>query len=513
MREATIYLTKSDFLNYRTCPAYCWSAKFRPEMVPPDAEDVRRREEDEARVEVLARTLFSDGVLIESEDPDDATLETEIAIASGARVIFQASVATPSGLHARADILMRHPSGDGWNLIEVKASTSPDYGNRMEATFQRVAFIEAGFTIHNVEVMYLDKRYRRNGSLALDGLFRHDTGVISWGDARREEITRDIENALRVVLDPETCPECPCDRKTRARRCPMFDRFHPDFPAGQTVFDLVSINQKRLSEVLERGVVDLAEWPTDLKLSPRQRWQIQTLRTGQELVQLEQLREFLGRMQYPCYFLDYETFQTPVPLFSGTWPYQQIPFQYSVHILHEDGSLDHREFLWTDADRDPVRPLAESLRADIGDEGSVVVWWEGFEGKRNEELAEAVPDLAEFLLGLNERMVDLMESVSKGMWVHPDFGGSASMKRVLPVVAPEMAYESLEIGHGALATLRWKQCVVDHEPPDGIDPEEAFEHLRAYCHQDTLGMVRIWEYLCRLAGQEAPSKMAGAGVR
>lgn len=514
MGEATTYLTESDFLNYRTCPAYCWTARYQPELAPPDVEDVRRREEDGIRVETLARRLFPDGVLIDIEDPEEATRATEIAIGSGARVIFQASALTRSGVHARADVLVRRSSGDGWDLIEVKASTSPDYRNRLDATFQRFVFLEAGYPIHNVEVMYLDKRYRRNGTLSLDRLFRRDTGVMSWGDARRDEIVRDIDAALLAIRDQNTRPPCECDRKTRARRCPAFGVFHPEFPAGRTVFDLVSINQKRLSEVLERGVVDLADWPADLTLSPRQRWQIDTLRTGRELVQVDQLRDFLGKVRYPCYFLDYETFQTPVPLFSGTWPYQQIPFQYSVHILHEDGSLDHREFLWTDAERDPVRPLADSLRSDIGDDGSVVVWWEGFEGKRNEELAEAVPDLAGFLLGLNDRMVDLMESVSKGMWVHPDFGGSASMKRVLPVVAPEMTYESLEIGHGALATLRWKQCVVDNAPPDGVDPDEAFEHLRAYCHQDTLGMVRIWEHLCGLAGVGvAEPLLAVAGAR
>jgi hypothetical protein len=111
-----------------------------------------------------------------------------------------------------------------------------------------------------------------------------------------------------------------------------------------------------------------------------------------------------------------------------------------------------------------------------------------------------VPHLADFLHGLNERMVDLMEPISAGMWVHPAFEGSTSIKKVLPVVAPELAYDLLEIGHGSVATLRWKQCVVDEAPPVGVDPEEAFDHLRAYCRQDTLGMVRIWEHLRRLAG-------------
>ncbi len=512
MQDAATWLTKADFLNYRTCPAYAWSAKYQPDAIPPDPEDVRRREEDDIEVERLARQLYPGGVLIDVEDPAEATRATEQAIAGGAGTIFQASVVTRSGVHARADILTRHPSGQGWRLLQIKASTSSDYENKLETTFERLAFTEAGYAVRSAEVMYLDKRYRRNGRLSIEHLFRYDTGVMAWGDARCDEIVAGIEGALLTML-ADACPPCDCDTKTRGRRCPMFHLFHPEFPTGNTVFDLTSINQKRLSEVLERGVLYLTDWPSDLKLNPRQRWQLEVVRTGEERVNTKQLRELLGSMRYPYHFLDYETFQTPVPLYSGTWPFQQVPFQYSVHVLHEDGTLEHREFLWTQPGQPPVRPLAESLREHIGDEGSVLVWWKGFEGKRNEELAGAVPELADFLLGLNDRIVDLMDAVSKGMWVHPDFGGSASMKKVLPVVAPEMAYEALEIGHGSMATLRWKQCVVDAAPPDGIDPEEAFEHLRAYCRQDTLGMVRIWEYLCRLAGQEAPIlALAGAGT-
>jgi hypothetical protein len=160
-----------------------------------------------------------------------------------------------------------------------------------------------------------------------------------------------------------------------------------------------------------------------------------------------------------------------------------------------------------------VAPLVESLRADIADAGSVLVWWKGFEGSRNRELAEAVPDMAGFLHGLNERMVDLMEPVSTGMWVHPAFCGSTSIKKVLPVVAPELAYDQLEIGHGAVATLRWKQCVVDDTPPEGVDPEVEFDNLRAYCRRDTLGMVRIWQHLRALAGVEVADRtLAGAAT-
>lgn len=500
----TTYLTKSDFLRYRTCPAYCWTQKYRLDQIPEEPADALRRANDGAMIETLARELFPGGVLIDSVNPHEATRATEKAIAHGATTIFQASVTTRSGLHARADVLVRHPSGHGWNLIEIKSSTSIDFDHKKDATFQRIAFTEAGYTLRGVELLHLNKQYQRDGRIDLERLFHFDTNITAWSEMYLAETKVEIDGALPVVRNAEACPPCGCDRKTRGKRCPTFQVFYPDFPAGNTVYDLGSINQKRLSEVLERGVLHLRDWPPEIKLNSRQRWQVETIRSGEERVMREQLRQFLSTMKRPCYFLDYETVQTPVPLFRGAWPYQQVPFQYSVHVIDETGTLHHREFLWTEPGADPIRPLAEALRRDIGDEGSVLVWWKGFEGKRNEEMAAAAPHLADFLLGLNRRMIDLMDTVSQGMWVHPDFGGSASIKKVLPVAAPDLAYGALEIGGGAMATLRWKQCVVDADPPDDIDPEETFGHLREYCRQDTLAMVRIWEYLSRLV-EMAPS--------
>lgn len=492
----TTYLTGSVVLAHRTCPAWAWARCHRPEIVPPDPEPTLRREEENRRVVAIARRRHPGGVAIDIDDPVEATRATEAAIAAGAVALYDAAVVTAEGLHARADLLLRE--GDGWALIVVDAATSPSTERRFDTAIRAFAFAEAGYHLAHVAIQHLDRRYRRNGHLDIDSLFV-ETPVGDWCRAHRHVVRAAIDGARRAIERPE-CPPCDCDATTRGRRCPTFAHFHPGFPAGGTVYDLVSINQQRLAEALDRGVRRLVDWPSDLVLNARQRWQIEAARTGRQRVKRDRLREFVDAVRFPCWFLDYETFQTPVPLFSGTWPYQQVPFQYSIHVLHEDGEIEHREFLWTDAGEPPIVPLAEALRRDIGDDGSVLVWWKGFEGSRNLELAEAVPHLSGFLHDLNERMVDLMEPVSRGMWVHPAFGGSTSIKKVLPVVAPELAYDGLEIGHGAVATLRWKQCVVDDAPPEGLDPAEAFEQLRVYCRRDTLGMVRIWQHYRELAG-------------
>jgi hypothetical protein len=505
------YLTGALVLAHRACPAWAWALAHRPEIVPPDPEPAVRREQETGRVATVARRRRPDGVMIEARDPGEAARATENAIAAGAATIFDAAALAPSGLFARADLLLRE--GDGWALIVVDAGTSPSAERRFDATFRAIAFAEAGYRIDRVAIEHLDRRYRRNGHLDPERLFARDEVTACWRAERHDEMRAAIDGARRTLARTD-CPPCECDRTTRARRCPTFTHFHPGFPAGGTVYDLVSINRQRLTEALDRGVRRLVDWPADLRLTNRQRWQIETARAGRERIRRDRLRAFVDDVRYPCWFLDYETFQTPLPIFSGTWPWQQVPFQYSLHVLYEDGAIEHREFLWTDAGEAPIVPLVEALRRDVGDEGSVLVWWKGFEGSRNLELAEAAPHLSGFLRGLNDRMVDLMEPISCGLWVHPAFGGSTSIKKVLPVVAPELAYDALEIRHGAVATLRWKQCVVDDAPPEGVDPGETFAHLRAYCRRDTLGMVRIWQHYRELAGAGvADPVLAGAHPR
>ncbi|CAA9556233.1 MAG: hypothetical protein AVDCRST_MAG43-1485 [uncultured Thermomicrobiales bacterium] len=488
------FLSKSDFLNFRICPGFCWIAKHQPHRIPLNTDPgTRRRIDDGDAVEALARQRFPDATLIATLDPEDAVRQTEAAIAAGATTLFQAAVLTEHGLFARADVLTR--DGDGWRMFEIKASTSVTAEHRADATFQAIAFMEAGYDIRRIGVLHLDRNYRLSGSPDPVTMFVV-SDVTESVDRALVPVMEQIEGALAAVRDPSALPACQCDRETRKRRCPAFALFHPHIPAGGTIYDLTAIHHRDLIQVLDRGILALADWPDDVPLSRRQHLQVETHRTGEPWVAVTQLRKFIGRLRFPLYFLDYETCQTAIPLYDGYTPWAQVPFQYSLHIVTADGAIEHREFLWTEPRDFPVPHLVKQLRRDIGDDGSVVVWSRNFEADRQREMAEALPDEAGFLLGLNGRMVDLMEPVASGAWMHPDFGGSASIKKVLPAVDPELSYEALRIGNGGLAAERWHQAMVNSaEALTAAEREAIFSDLREYCHLDTLAMVRIWEHL------------------
>ncbi|MBA2776893.1 MAG: DUF2779 domain-containing protein [Chloroflexia bacterium] len=505
--DQAIYVSKSDFTNFQNCAGFAWLAKHRPELIPRETDPgTIRRIASGNEVEMLARELFHGGVHIDTWDMVEAVALTNAAIADGVTTLFQATVRTARGLLARADILTRH--GDSWVLFEVKSTTSIKKEHVADAAFQTIAFTEAGFDIAETHLIHLNKDYRRAGELTPPTLLAaHNIGAKMQKIRLRTE--QDITLALETLQNPDREAVCLCDMGTRNQRCPAFAHFHPNIPGGATVYDLGSISGKVLGEALARGIVNLVDWPAEIRVTARQQRQIDVLRSGEALIDRVQLRHFLDRLDYPLYFLDYETFQTAIPMFDGCGPWAQAPFQYSIQIVDADGGSREQEFLWTERRANPIPALVERLRWDVGPSGSVLVWNQGFEESRNREMAAMIPEAAEFLLEVNARMVDLMDVVRTGAWVDAAFNGSASIKKVLPVVDPELAYEHLEIGDGSTASERWFEAMLG-DAAAMTDPERdaIFDHLRVYCRHDTLAMVRIWEHLHRLIGSLLPASYA-----
>ena len=213
------------------------------------------------------------------------------------------------------------------------------------------------------------------------------------------------------------------------------------------------------------------------------------------------IRDVLDSLKYPLYFIDYETCQYAIPEFAGTKPYQQIPFQYSLHIIREKGGpLEHREFLAEAGDENMIRTFAERMISDMPDDGSVIVYNKGFESSRNREIGEMYPDLKSEMERINSNIVDLMVPFKNRDYYMREMQGSYSIKYVLPALYPddpELDYHNLPVVHNggeasdAFLTLKEKT------------PEERCEirkGLLEYCKLDTLAMVKLWEKFKEVTG-------------
>lgn len=486
-----MHLTKSDFLKHQVCPSYFWLWKHKRDVVPTDDEEtIKRRLEQGNEVERYARLLFPDGVLVEAK-VKDAQDKTEQLVADGTRCIFQATAITDRGLFAMADVLIRNDDGT-WTIYEVKSTNDVKPEHLVDATFQRIAFEEAGYAVSCVVLVHLDKTYVRHGAIEPAKLFRQ-TDITEATAERLADIEGQIGEALRVLATTSEPKTCSCRLKSKSNHCPTFAYLNPDIPE-YSVFHITRLRGKSLELLVDGDILDVEDVPDDLKLSVAQRNQVQVAKTKRPIVEPEMITAMLGELTFPLYFLDYEAISTALPLFDGTIPYQQVPFQYSLHVLREpDGELEHYEHLARSINDCPMPELLAHMREQIGDTGSVIVWYQTFEKSRNEEMATMYPQYAEFLRGVNERVFDLRDVFDRQHFVHYGFNGRTSIKYVLPVLVPDLSYKNLMIQNGSSATIACYDTV--NGTVLGAERDQMFQNLLEYCCLDTLAMVKIYEHL------------------
>src|ERR1019366_3139895 len=318
---------------------------------------------------------------------------------------------------------------------------------------------------------------------------------------RIRNLTRKIENlqpkltfqlhAEFTVLAMPQAPDLPTGRHcTHPVTCEFFDRCnlpHPDDHIGY----LPRLHASAAEELQEMGVESIRDIPDDFELSEIQRRAATCVQTGQPWFSPD-LGEEVGKLKYPLFFMDFESVNPAIPRFAGMRPYDQIPFQWSVHVLRQPGAeLEHFEFLAMDTN-DPRREFIASLCSALGRSGSIVVYNQQFESQRLSELAAWLPELGGRIEKIQHRLWDLLPVVRNHVY-HPAFAGSFSLKAVLPALVPDMTYEGMVVAGGQDAGLAWESLI-----RGGLDQDEHQQIRRAlleYCGQDTLALIKLIERL------------------
>lgn len=492
LSPSMVYLSKTDYVKrYTVCPSYLWLCKFKPEVVPTDEQEIiKARLEQGNEIERYARQLFPEGLLIESK-ATKAKLDTEKAIVEGATTLFQATVITESGLLAMADVIKKDVRADTWTLYEVKSTNSVKKEHVLDLTFQRVAFEEAGYKLSKIKIIYLNKDYERqiqvdpSKLLLVEDVTDKTSELVDIVKAQ----TKDAIEWLERKEEPKTCS---CRLNSRSKHCPTFQYLNPDIPE-YSVFNISRIGGKKLGILIDGDILNVEDVPDDIKLSVIQQNQVDVAKSKQPRIDRKAIAEQLSGLEFPLYFLDYETVSTALPVFNKCHPYQQIPFQYSLHILRKPGGVpEHYEYLARDKQTLPAQNLLEALSGQVGNTGSVVTWNKSFEAGRNREMAAQYPKYKDLMESINERVFDLMEIFSKQLYIHHDFKGKTSIKKVLPVLVDGFTYDDMDISNGQAAALRWYEAVTADDPELA---NKTYESLLEYCKLDTLAMVEIYNRL------------------
>jgi hypothetical protein len=468
-------ITKTDFKDYLSAPAHMWAAKKGKIEIGPSPFAKHLMIQGQG-IEKLAREFIQQHLLIES----------------GADIRFEETF-IDGNFQARADVIARYPELGILDIYEIKSANSVRKEDRYDATFQRLV-AEGSVKIRDLYLVHLNKEYIRQGELDLEKFFL----VVNMNDeieTLREEVRVARELAWEVSLeeDPGKVETC-----LNPKECPCPGICHPSLPEFP-IYNLPYLSRDKKLDLRSQGIRSINQIPEDFPLSEGQALHAQAVKNGTPLIDHVGIREELDQLEYPLSFLDYETYNPGIPTFDGYHPWEHIVYQYSLHIQKDpDGELEHHELLLT-GEGDPGPELLRRLAEVHPKTGSVIVWYKPFESSRNSEMAERYPEYKEFLLGINDRVYDLMEAFKKGDYVDPGFKGSASIKNVLPVLVPEFEgeYEKMEISHGEGAMLAWAGIQSGEIPPDQL--EGVRKDMLAYCKLDTLAMVKIWEKLREIA--------------
>jgi hypothetical protein len=221
---------------------------------------------------------------------------------------------------------------------------------------------------------------------------------------------------------------------------------------------------------------------------------IARMHAAQPVVDTDEIIQILGTLVFPLCFYDYETVSTPIPLFDGYRPWQQIVVQYSMHIVYEDGTIDHKQSIIQPGDTTNEKVIQDFVRDIGGGYGTYIAWNKSFENGRNSDIGQLYPVYADVFAAINEKTFDLMDIFKNNLYFHPDFGWSASIKKVLPVLT-DISYADLAVGDGGTATdllqkiITWKL--------DNVLVKKTIDDLCTYCTQDTRAMVEIWRKITK----------------
>jgi len=489
-KKPSTNLSKTLFMKGLQCHKALYLEKYQPELKGEMGADLKLRVAGGLEAGNYAKDLFPGGIDVPYEGMtyDDQVAMTRNELVKGTKTIYEATF-SHDGIFVKVDIL--HKGSKGWEMYEVKAANDYKEHYLNDISLQYHVATEAGVPIKKASIVYMNRDYVRRGAIEPKKLF-----VI-------DEITaqvRDNQAFIRARLDqvrkmlrgdsPKIDIGLQC---TDPYECDFMNHCWEHLPCP-SVFDLCGSSKIKWALYYE-GHHDMAKLPLD-RLEPKQRFQLEAFIGKEQRINSTGIRQFLDSLSYPLCFLDFETFEHPLPPFEGTRPYQKIPFQYSLHLIEQKESKPkHYEYL-VDPGQDPREEIARGLIEQIPANASILVYHKSFEIGIMKNLKEWFPKYAGKLDEIIDNIRDLKDPFSQRLAYHWKMQGSASLKVVLPAFIPEMTYEDLEITEGGAAQAAYFDMCEASVPKELKRIRKA---LLKYCKQDTLAMVKLWRMLQKLA--------------
>ncbi len=489
-------LTKSKYMNGLQCSKLLWISVNDKDRLP-EVDEAKQKLFDEGHiVGEYAKKLFPNGIDIEDEDFSKNLEETKKLLKEN-KILFEPAFLVDR-LYSRADVL--EPTKNGWDIVEVKSSTEVKDVNIQDVAFQKYVYEKAGLKINKCFLLYINNKYVRQGDLDPKDLFvKEDISIkvaeeIKFVPKRVKEMLEVIDSKEPVIKIGDFC--------NKPYECSIKEECWVFLPKENSVFDLYR-GGKKSWELFEKGILAIKNIPNNFDLGDKQQIQLECEKTRKIHINEHAIKDFFKTLKYPLYFLDFETYQTAIPLYTGLKPYQNIPFQFSVHKIDEKGKKTHYSFI-SSGKKDPRKKFINAIKRKLGTKGSVIVYNQVFEQGRLKEIGEFFPLEKQAIDKIIERMVDLLIPFRNFDYYDRKQEGSASIKYVLPAMT-NMTYQGMEIVNGAQASIRY--AYITHGDIDGNkakkgEIKKVREDLKNYCELDTEAMILVLNKLKERMGNK-----------
>lgn len=522
-------LSKTDFISYKECRKNVWVKWHRPDIYNSFEQSDFEKALGEMgnEVEELARGMYPGGYLVEKRSEGAAEL-TQKLIKERESIIFQAVFNTEKYL-AAADVLQWDPEANAYNIIEIKMSSTEEEDDEgkvrvnrkkeeqfeYDLAFQCNVIEKTGLKLNKKLLVRLNRKYIRIGELDFTPgklfIIEDKTEKIT---ALQSEVASKMEGAwIYLSEEKEPVGTCDCYYRGRSSHCTTFafcnrEKNVPDY----SVHDLnrIGSSPKLLKELLDEGILSMDDMSeSDERLEPkptkkgaepgkpRKLNQVKVHKHKKPIINIEGIRGELAALSFPLYFLDYETSPKAIPPYSGYHPYQHIVFQYSLHVVRKPEDIlgpnykpEHYECLIFDGD--PALRVCQSLRENIGNTGTIVSWFKVFENGRNREFGGMFTEYKEFFESVVSRTYDLMDIVENQHYVHHEFYGKSSIKKVLPALIKDLSYKKLGVKNGTEAIEAYRQITAGELT--GVEAEKKTREMLEYCELDTYAMYKLWKF-------------------
>ncbi|MBN1617913.1 DUF2779 domain-containing protein [Candidatus Dojkabacteria bacterium] len=472
-------ITKALFLTALNCPVRAWrdnnlttpkSLSFYDKFIIDEGLDIHKK----------AQLLYPDGVMVSGSNITAAKQTAQLLNDPEVTTLFEATFLIHGGI-TKADILRKTTSG--LDLIEIKSGLNPKDEYLDDLAYTTMIITQAGLPLASCSLLLLSRDYRYG--MPIQSLFQ-EVDCTEEVLRRSRQFWSQYDTIVKQVFSEKRLHP---DYKFECKACDYIDDCFQNNP-NYHIFDLPRLHHTKFCRLRELGINSIEDIPADFELSPTQEKVRKAVRTGTEYIDHDGLKKELSQLVYPIHFLDFETCITAIPLYEEIAPHSQIVTQYSLHVSDGDGKLVHHEYL-SNHRKDCRRTLAEKLIRHCGSEGSVFSYT-SFEKTVINGLITLFPDLTEELQEIVNRLVDLCAILQRNYY-HPDFHGSYSIKKVLPVMVPDLSYENIEIGNGSDAVAQF--AMLARGKYDAKKANKVRQDLLDYCKLDTLAMVRLWEIL------------------